>query len=154
MGWGTIDEAAAKRTLACSTYTACLRQEGRLLGLARVVGDGVLYFYISDVIVNPSLQGGGCGSTLMAAVMAYPRRAADPGATIAILPLRGRERSTRGSASSPAPTRSSARACISATLDERGAAPGTRRPGEWIVPGKGENPIEWPPDLQIQNLPR
>jgi len=116
MGWATIDEAAAKRTLACSTYTACLRQEGRLLGLARVVGDGVLYFYISDVIVHPSLQGGGYGSTLMAAVMAYLRRAADPGATIAILPLRGRERSTRGSASSPAPTRSSARACISATL--------------------------------------
>ena len=91
MGWATIDEAAAKRTLACSTYTACLRQEGRLLGLARVVGDGVLYFYISDVIVHPSLQGGGYGSTLMAAVMAYLRRAADPGATIAILPFRGRE---------------------------------------------------------------
>jgi len=91
MGWGTIDEAVARRTLACSTYTACLRQEGRLLGLARVVGDGVLYFYISDVIVHPSLQGGGYGSTLMAAVMAYLRQAADPGATIAVLPLRGRE---------------------------------------------------------------
>ena len=69
----------------------CLRDEGRPLGLARVVGDGVLYFYISDVIVHPELRGSGYGVLLMKAVMKYLRKAAHPGAMIVVLPLKGRE---------------------------------------------------------------
>jgi predicted GNAT family N-acyltransferase len=91
MGWGAIDEATARQTIDNATFTVCMRRNGRLLGLARVVGDGVLYFYISDVIVHPDLQGGGHGMTLMNAVVAYLKRAAKPGATIALVPTKGRE---------------------------------------------------------------
>jgi predicted N-acetyltransferase YhbS len=72
-------------------FSVCLRDEGRLVGLARVVGDGVLYFYISDVIVRPELRGGGYGVQLMEAVMEYLRGAAHRGAMIVVVPLQGRE---------------------------------------------------------------
>jgi len=92
MGWGTIDEATARRTLGAAAYTVCLRGEGgALAGLARVMGDGALYFFLADLIVAPEFRGGGHGETLMRAVTAYFDRAAGPGATITLIPIAGRE---------------------------------------------------------------
>jgi predicted GNAT family N-acyltransferase len=91
MGWGRVDEETARLTIERACFSLCLRREGRLVGLARVAGDGVLYFSISDVIVHPELQRGGHGATLMDAVAAYLKRAARPGATITLQPLKGNE---------------------------------------------------------------
>jgi GNAT superfamily N-acetyltransferase len=91
MGSPHVDEEAASRTVSGALFTVCVRQDGRLLGLARVVGDGVLYFYVSDVVVRPELRGGGYGVLLMEAVLGYLKRAAHPGAMIVVVPLKGRE---------------------------------------------------------------
>jgi GNAT superfamily N-acetyltransferase len=91
MGWGQIDDETARLTIERACFSFCLRQEGRLVGLARVAGDGVLYFSISDVMVHPELQRGGHGATLMNAITAYLKRAAKPGATITLQPLKGNE---------------------------------------------------------------
>jgi hypothetical protein len=53
-----------------------------LLGLARVVEDGVLYFYISDEVLLPELRGSGHGASFMKSVIRYLAKAAKPGATI------------------------------------------------------------------------
>jgi GNAT superfamily N-acetyltransferase len=91
MGWGTIDEATAQRTLEGACYSACLRRDGRLVGLVRAIGDGCLYFAVSDVMVAAELRGGGHGATLLNALSDYLRRAAKPGASITLQPLQGRE---------------------------------------------------------------
>jgi GNAT superfamily N-acetyltransferase len=91
MGAPDVDEESARKTVSSALFTVCLRQEGRLLGLARVVGDGILYFYISDVIVRPELRGGGYGVLLMEAVLGYLRRTAHSGAMIVVVPLEGRD---------------------------------------------------------------
>ena len=91
MGSPYVDEEAASKAVSGALFTVCLRQEGRLLGLARVVGDGVLYFYVADVIVRPELRGGGYGVLLMETVLGYLRRAAHSGAMIVVVPLKGRE---------------------------------------------------------------
>lgn len=91
MGWGTIDEATARRTLGGACFSACLRCEGRLVGLVRAIGDGCLYFAVSDVMVSSELRGGGHGATLLNALGEYLRRAAKPGASITLQPLVGRE---------------------------------------------------------------
>jgi hypothetical protein len=59
MGGPDIDMPAALKSVRNALLTVCLREDGRLLGFARVVGDGVLYFYVSDVVIHPSLRGGG-----------------------------------------------------------------------------------------------
>ena len=43
--------------------------DGRLVGLARVLDDGVLYASVWDVIVLPERQRGGIGQALLAAVL-------------------------------------------------------------------------------------
>ena len=91
MGWGIIDEGTARQTLDRACFSACLRRDGKLVGLVRAIGDGVLYFAVSDVMVSPELRGGGHGATLMNALGDYLRRTAKPGASITLQPLTGRE---------------------------------------------------------------
>lgn len=91
MGWGVIDEATARRTLDGACFSACLRKDGRLVGLVRAIGDGCLYFAVSDVMVSAELRGGGHGATLLNALGEYLRREAKPGASITLQPLQGRE---------------------------------------------------------------
>lgn len=91
-GWGMIDTAEAQRTLEAAVWTACLRDPaGRLVGTARVMGDGLLYFFLCDLVLDPAFRGGGLGELLMRAVTAYFDRHARPGSTIVLMPLAGRE---------------------------------------------------------------
>jgi GNAT superfamily N-acetyltransferase len=90
-GWGEIDESIARQTLAAACYTVTLRRQGRLIGLARVMGDGALYLFLADLIVDPGVRGEGLGDRLMRAVTDYFDRCAKPGASIMLIPLRGRE---------------------------------------------------------------
>lgn len=39
--------------------------------MGRIVGDGVMYFYVQDIAVMPDYQGQGVGTRLMDALMAY-----------------------------------------------------------------------------------
>mgnify|MGYP001296967760 CR=1 FL=1 len=91
IGWGTVDEETARRTIAGACFSVCLRREGRLVGLVRAIGDGCLYFAVSDVMVSPELRGGGHGARLMKALVAYLKHAAKPGASVTLQPLAGRE---------------------------------------------------------------
>ncbi len=91
MGGPDIDMPAALKSVSNALLTVCLREDGRLLGFARVVGDGVLYFYVSDVVIHPSLRSGGYGALLMNSVLGYLKGSAVPGATIVVVPLAGLE---------------------------------------------------------------
>jgi predicted N-acetyltransferase YhbS len=91
MGWGTIDEETAVKTIEAAAFTVCLRDNGRLIGLARVMGDSLMYFFLADLIVDSEFRGGGLGDRLMREVTAYFDRSAKPGATITLIPVRGGE---------------------------------------------------------------
>jgi predicted N-acetyltransferase YhbS len=90
-GWGRIDEDIAIKTIRAAAFTVCLRHEERLVGLARVMGDGVLYFFLADVIVDPEFRGEKLGDRLMQAVTRYFGECARPGASITLVPLKGGE---------------------------------------------------------------
>ena len=90
-GWGLIDEDTAIKTIKAAAFTVSLRYEQRLIGLARVMGDGVLYFFLADLIVDPEFRGERLGDRLMRAVTGYFDRCAGPGASITLLPLKGGE---------------------------------------------------------------
>jgi predicted N-acetyltransferase YhbS len=89
-GWGTIDQETASKTIQASSFMACLRDNDRLIGLVRVMGDGVLYFFLADLIVDPAYR---CrhGDTLMRLATDYFDRNAKPGASITLVALNGRE---------------------------------------------------------------
>ena len=91
VGWGSYDESVIAAFLSRSLYGACAVTDGQVIGMARVVGDGGLVFYIQDVIVLPEPQGQGIGAALMERVMAYLTAHAHPGTIVGLMAAAGKE---------------------------------------------------------------
>ena len=88
-GWGRVDEHLAERGLAGALFTVCALHEGNVVGCARVIGDGALYFYLQDVIVLPRFQGRGLGKRLMEPIMRYLDEHALPGSFAGLMAAEG-----------------------------------------------------------------
>jgi GNAT superfamily N-acetyltransferase len=77
-GWNTMYRATVEdleRSISNSWYRIAAYDGDRLVGFGRVVSDGVLYAMIYDLIVDPSFQGRGIGSTILQGLMDQCRRA-------------------------------------------------------------------------------
>jgi GNAT superfamily N-acetyltransferase len=85
VGWGDMPEEGLAAGLASSLYSCVVLHEGEVVACGRVVGDGGMYFYVQDVIVQPGYQGRGLGAQIMAAVMGYLENAARPGAFVGLM---------------------------------------------------------------------
>jgi len=67
-GWNSAyraDAAELYRALQHSYYLVAALDEETLVGVGRVVSDGVLYAMIYDMIVAPSYQGRGIGTEIL-----------------------------------------------------------------------------------------
>lgn len=91
MGWGEISEVQAALCLQQSLMCASVYHQERLVAFGRVVGDGILFFYIQDVIVLPDFRGKGYGNAIMCTLEDYLLQSAIPGACIALLAVKGKE---------------------------------------------------------------
>ncbi len=90
-GWGEISEETARATLAGGLINVCAYEGERLTGFGRVVGDGVLYFYIQDLIIAPSHRGKGYGKMIMTCLLDEIKVQAAPGAMIGLMAARDKE---------------------------------------------------------------
>ncbi|HIT75732.1 MAG TPA: GNAT family N-acetyltransferase [Candidatus Avipropionibacterium avicola] len=70
VSWGayTHDPDRLVRALEGSMRVVTARRDGQLVGLARVVGDGVSIAYLQDILVHPDLHRSGLGRALISAV--------------------------------------------------------------------------------------
>ena len=80
----TIRENRARIALNHSLYTLIARENGRPVGMARVVGDGGYVYFICDVIVRPSHQSQGLGRYIIEHVLSWLGRQGDEGETIMV----------------------------------------------------------------------
>ena len=64
---------AARRGLPNTVYGVSVVEAEReeTVGMARIVGDDGVVYYVCDMVVHPDHQGQGLGTRLMDAVMAY-----------------------------------------------------------------------------------
>jgi GNAT superfamily N-acetyltransferase len=90
-GWGAVEPTIAERALAAGLLGVVARDGIRLAGFGRVVGDGVLYFYLQDVIVRPEFRGQGVGRLIVEALLDEVLRKAPVGATIGLMAAEGKE---------------------------------------------------------------
>jgi GNAT superfamily N-acetyltransferase len=69
--WRPLEQGdlALAAALEASWNVTARTSDGQLVGLARVLDDGVLYASVWDVIVRPERQRGGLGRALLAAVL-------------------------------------------------------------------------------------
>ncbi len=68
-GLSVMSEQGAAVGLPASWSAVCVRHEGALIGMGRVVGDGGLFLFVVDIAVAPAWQGKGLGRRIMQALM-------------------------------------------------------------------------------------
>lgn len=92
VGWATFPPDVARRSLEATLFCVCaFDQSGELIGMGRVLGDGVISFYIGNVMVRPDRQGEGIGSAVMQRINTWVENVAAPGAIASLLSIQGRE---------------------------------------------------------------
>ncbi len=72
--WGEVpDIQYIAMALARSLYFVVARDGGKAVGMARLIGDGVFYWHVQDVIVLPEYQGKGIGKMLIENLLEHIR---------------------------------------------------------------------------------
>ncbi len=68
-GLSAMSAEGAAIGLPASWCSVCVREDGELIGMGRVVGDGGLFLWVVDIAVAPAWQGQGLGRRIMRALM-------------------------------------------------------------------------------------
>lgn len=71
VGWSTYtkDPERLYDAVSRSLRVVCARDDGRLIGLARLVGDGLTIVYLQDILVDPAHHRRGVGRKLFTEVL-------------------------------------------------------------------------------------
>ena len=70
-GLSPFPREAAELALPNTLFAVVIEDEGRAIGMGRLIGDGGCFFQIVDIAVDPAYQGRGLGKRIMAALMAH-----------------------------------------------------------------------------------
>jgi len=74
VGWAhAFDWASLPASLAASLCGVVAVAGDDVIGMGRLVGDGVMYFYIQDVVVRPDYQRQGVGQAIVTALVEHIR---------------------------------------------------------------------------------
>ena len=90
-GWHEMDNAAVACALKHSIFSVVAVESNSVVGMARVIGDKGLYFYIQDVVVHPDYQSQKIGTALMQEVMHFIKTHAGSGAFVGLMAAKGLE---------------------------------------------------------------
>ena len=88
-GWWETDENATGLALKNSLFSVVAVEDDMVIGVGRIIGDGGLYFYLQDLIIDPKFQKKGLGKTLVKGLMGYITAHAKPGAFIGLTAAKG-----------------------------------------------------------------
>ena len=104
--WGQINSAQAKAALSASLAGVSLWDNKTCIGMARVIGDGVLNLYIQDVIITKAHRGQGYGAKLLGALISNLKQSYPPECTIGLMAAKGQAPfyARFGFAARPSPT--------------------------------------------------
>jgi GNAT superfamily N-acetyltransferase len=91
VGWEPYQEDVIDRSLPHSLYCVCALQGEQMVGMARIIGDAGMVYYIQDVIVTPAHQRRGIGTRMMDMVMAYVRAHASHNSIVGLMAAKGKE---------------------------------------------------------------
>jgi ribosomal protein S18 acetylase RimI-like enzyme len=93
VGFRPLTRDQARKALNNSLYILTAVQNGRAVGMGRVVGDGAVICYVQDLIIRPEVQGQGIGGTILQNLKDFVMRLGYPGTTmmLCLMCAKGRE---------------------------------------------------------------
>jgi len=91
VGWRTYQLDVIEKALPNTLYCVCAYCGEQLVGMARIIGDGGMVYYIQDVIVIPDYQRQGIGKQMMDRIMGYIRNHASQNTIIGLMSAVGKE---------------------------------------------------------------
>lgn len=71
VNWKVLSKEQAQKALDNSLKVVVAYDDGKPIGMGRIVGDGAVISYIQDLIVIPEAQKGGIGSGLIKRLIDY-----------------------------------------------------------------------------------
>lgn len=91
--WDEKDIALARKALSESIIVRKASIGGEVVGMARVLGDGVFYYFIVDVIVKESYQKQGIGKKIIDSILDEVENRTQEGqsCSITLLSMEGKE---------------------------------------------------------------
>jgi len=91
-GWHLPPADVIARGLKKTIFAICaLDASGKVIGMGRVVGDGDLQLFITDVIVHSDWQERGIGTEIMKLILKRINEICSPGTMINLCAARGKE---------------------------------------------------------------
>ena len=91
VGWGIYKRNVILQALPKSLYCVCAYDGTAIIGMARIIGDGGIAYYVQDVIVKPDYQRQGIGTQLMNKIMDYIHTHANNNSVIGLMAAKGKE---------------------------------------------------------------
>lgn len=77
-------EEQAKRAISRQLYSVSAYEEENLVGIARLVGDRAIYWYVQDVWVLPAYQRKGIGSAMVRMLIDHVNKESLPGTNVSL----------------------------------------------------------------------
>lgn len=65
VGWKLLKRSQAVKALENSLITLTAYEDGKAIGMGRIVGDGAVICYVQDLVVHPDYQKTGVGRVIM-----------------------------------------------------------------------------------------
>lgn len=90
-GWPCPKAQTVERSLGNSVYCVCAVNEGRVIGMSRLLGDHSFIYFVADVIVLPEYQNRGIGTALMERIMSYLKENVHGYSYIILMSAKGKE---------------------------------------------------------------
>lgn len=87
--WNPLADETVEKGLSGDLFTVKVYDEKLIIGMGRVIGDGAIYFYLQDIIVDPAYQDQGIGHLIMERIEAFLREKAPQNAFIGLMAARG-----------------------------------------------------------------
>lgn len=88
-GWNMHSDQLIAQALQQSLFGVSAFDNTQLVGCGRLVGDGILYLYLQDIMVLPEYKGKGIGSEITRHLMHHVQQIAPPKAFIGLMAAEG-----------------------------------------------------------------
>ena len=89
--WNMFGDELIEEALSRDLYSLVVYKAWELVAMARVIGDGAIYYYIQDLIVHPDFRNQGVATSVMNKIEAFLSKNAAHNSFIGLMAAEGTE---------------------------------------------------------------